>query len=133
MELDNFLTIPGKDGPTYTNSTYQNMEGEMKYEAGDYVTHSGSWLLSFFLGGVVGAAVALLLAPKSGRQTRGQIKDIAHDYKEKAEGYYDQAKSKMSTVVQKGTEIIHRKGSGNDSASEVPDSGDGSSENPDSQ
>jgi gas vesicle protein len=133
MGIGNFLTISGKDSPTYNNSAYQNMEGEMKYEAGDYGTHSGSWLLSFFLGGVVGAAVALLLAPKSGRQTRGQIKDIAQDYKEKAEGYYDQAKSKMSTIVQKGTEVIHRKGSGNDSASEVSDSGDGSLENSDSQ
>ncbi len=81
----------------------------MKYEESDYQSSSASWLLSFVLGGLVGAAVAMLLAPKSGRQTREQIKDIAQDAKEKAEDYYGQMKDKVSSAMQKGSEIFEQK------------------------
>jgi gas vesicle protein len=81
----------------------------MKYEESEFNTSSGSWLLSFILGGLIGAAVALLLAPKSGRQTREQIKDLAEDAKERAEDYYDKAKSQISTAMQKGAEILEQK------------------------
>ena len=67
----------------------------MKYEESDYETSSGSWLLTFVLGGLIGAALALLMAPKAGSQTREQLKDMAQGAKEKAEGYYGQARSKM--------------------------------------
>jgi gas vesicle protein len=84
-------------------------EEEMRYEENDYETSSGSWLLTFILGGLIGAAVALLVAPKSGRQTREQLKDVAQDAKEKAGGYYDQAKSKVTDAVQKSAEVLHHK------------------------
>jgi len=80
----------------------------MKYKEADYVTGTGSWLPSFILGGLIGAAVALLIAPKSGRQTRAQIRDMAQDAKERAEDYYEQAKDKISTAVQKGTEVFQQ-------------------------
>ena len=81
----------------------------MKYEESEFNTSSGSWVLSFILGGLIGAAVALLLAPKSGRQTREQIKDLVDDAKERAEDYYDKAKSQISTAMQKGAEILEQK------------------------
>ena len=55
----------------------------MKYEGEEYQTNTGSWLLSFILGGLIGGAVALLLAPKSGRQTREHIRDMAQDAKKR--------------------------------------------------
>lgn len=81
----------------------------MKYEERDYQSSSASWLLSFVLGGLVGAAVAMLWAPKSGRQTRDQIKDMAQDAKEKAEDYYGQMREKVSTAMQKGSEVFQQK------------------------
>lgn len=93
-------------------------EEKMKYEESDYGTGSGSWLFTFILGGLIGAAVALLAAPKSGRQTREQLKDIAEDAKEKAESYYEQARSKVSDAMQKGTDVFHQKKSEMKSASE---------------
>ncbi len=81
----------------------------MKYEESDYQSSSASWLLSFVLGGLVGAAVALLWAPKSGRQTREQIKDMAQDAKGKAEDYYGQMRDKVSTAMQKGSEMFQQK------------------------
>lgn len=81
----------------------------MKYEESDYEAGTGSWMLSFVLGGLIGAAVALLVAPKSGRQTREQIKDMAQDAKERAGGYYDQARGKISGAMQKGADVFQQK------------------------
>lgn len=63
---------------------------------------SGSVLLTFLFGGIVGAGLALLLAPQSGSETRRKIKDFADDVKDKSTGYYDQAKDKVSSVVDQG-------------------------------
>jgi gas vesicle protein len=63
---------------------------------------SGSVLLSFLLGGVVGAGLALLFAPQSGRETRQKIKDLADDVKEKSAEYVHLAKEKASSLVEEG-------------------------------
>lgn len=68
----------------------------------------GSIIFSFFLGGLVGAGVALLLAPKSGREAREQIKGLAHEVKEKTGTYVEQVKSKAATVLEKGKELIEK-------------------------
>ena len=81
----------------------------MKREENEFNASSGSWLLSFVLGGLIGAAFALLVAPRSGRQTREQIKDLAEDVKEKAGTYYDKAKDQVSTVMQKGADLLEQK------------------------
>jgi len=81
----------------------------MKREESAHGAGSGSWVLSFILGGLIGTVIALLLAPKSGRQTREQIKDVAQDAREKAEGYYEQARGKITTAVQKGGEVLQQK------------------------
>lgn len=81
----------------------------MKREENEFDTSSGSWLLSFVLGGLIGAAIALLVAPRSGRQTREQIKDLAEDAKEKAADYYDKAKGQISSAMQKGAEVLEQK------------------------
>ncbi len=63
---------------------------------------SGSVLLSFLLGGVVGAGLALLLAPQSGIETRRKIKEMADDMKEKSNQYVNQASEKINTMVDEG-------------------------------
>ena len=63
---------------------------------------SGSVLLSFLLGGVVGAGLALLFAPQSGRETRQQIKDLTDDVKDKTTEYVKQAKEKAASLVEDG-------------------------------
>ena len=72
--------------------------------------------LSFLLGGVVGSAIALLYAPKSGKQLRNDISrttnelyeegkkktyDSWNDAKEKAENILDGANDVLSTNVEK--------------------------------
>lgn len=70
---------------------------------------SGSTILSFLLGGLVGAGVALLLAPRSGKETRQQIKDFADDMKGKAEDYVEQAKCRVTQAVEKGKGFVDEK------------------------
>ena len=53
---------------------------------------SGSMLVSFLLGGVVGAGLALLLAPQSGDETRKKIGDFADDVKDRAMDYVEKNK-----------------------------------------
>jgi len=65
-------------------------------------TVSGSVLLSFLLGGVVGAGLALLFAPQSGRETRQKIRELADDVKDKTTDYANQAKEKVSSLVEEG-------------------------------
>ena len=50
---------------------------------------------SFLIGGAVGAGVALLMAPQSGKRTRRQIKDLAEDFSEQASDYADKMKKKI--------------------------------------
>jgi gas vesicle protein len=44
----------------------------------------GAFLIGFVVGGLVGAAVSLLLAPQSGEETRAIIKEKAIELKDKA-------------------------------------------------
>ena len=70
---------------------------------------SGSLLLSFLLGGVVGAGLALLLAPQSGEETRRRIKDMAGDVKDKTNAYVDKTKETLTTYVDKGKDYYEQK------------------------
>lgn len=70
---------------------------------------SGSIILSFLLGGIVGAGFALLFAPKSGSETRQSIKDFAEEVRDKAKDYVEDVKGKVTTGIDKGKEFIGEK------------------------
>lgn len=69
---------------------------------------AGSVILAFFIGGFVGAGIALLVAPKSGEETRKQIKEFAEEAKGKAETYLEHVKEKAASVVEKGKNLIEK-------------------------
>lgn len=68
-----------------------------------------SVFLAFVLGGVVGAGIALLMAPQSGSETREKIRDLADDMKGKASGYAGQIKGKVSSAVEGSKEYLDEK------------------------
>jgi gas vesicle protein len=70
---------------------------------------AGSLILAFFIGGLVGAGVALLLAPQPGAETMKKIKEVAGDAKEKATEYAEKVKEKVTSTVGKGKELIEEK------------------------
>lgn len=51
-------------------------------------------LISFAVGGLVGAGAALMLAPKSGKELRKDIKNLATDTREK-----------IATTIEQGKEL----------------------------
>ncbi|MDA8156374.1 MAG: YtxH domain-containing protein [Actinomycetota bacterium] len=53
-------------------------------------------IMSFALGGLVGAGVALLFAPQSGQKTRRKIIDAVEDAREEISDYADKLKSRLS-------------------------------------
>jgi len=79
----------------------------MGNEEGRY--SAGSLILGFFIGGLVGAGVALLLAPLPGRETRQKIQELAEDAKGKAAEYAEKVKGQVTSTVGKGKEILEEK------------------------
>ena len=62
----------------------------------DEDNNTGTILISFLIGGIIGAGVALLLAPQTGRKTRKQILDAADDVRDYASDYAKKLKEKIS-------------------------------------
>lgn len=60
------------------------------------------FLLGLIAGGAIGAALALLYAPKSGRELRGDIRKHTDDLVEDAEEYIQTAKSKAVDMINDG-------------------------------
>jgi gas vesicle protein len=75
----------------------------------ELATRQNSILVPFLVGGIVGAALGLLLAPKPGREMRKRIKDFTADTQEnlstaigQGREFYDEAKVAVSTAVDAG-------------------------------
>lgn len=68
--------------------------------------NSGDVILAFLLGGLIGAAVGILYAPKSGKETRAKLKDLSDDLTEKFENLGDEIKSKAENIMPEVKEKI---------------------------
>lgn len=77
----------------------------------------GAFLAGFVIGGLVGAATALILAPQSGEQMRNQIvhkgqeirqlsEERVQHYRELADSYAEEYKQKADEVVSEARERI---------------------------
>jgi gas vesicle protein len=59
----------------------------------------GAFFAGFLVGGLVGAAAALLLAPQSGEETRGQIRQKGIELQTRAEDALGEARAKVDAVA----------------------------------
>jgi gas vesicle protein len=64
---------------------------------------------AFLVGGLIGAVAGLLLAPKSGKETRQQIAGLAGEVKDKAGDYYEHVKTSVSNALQHGKGAVLEK------------------------
>ncbi len=87
------------------------------YEEKNFST--GSLVLSFLVGGIVGAGIALLTAPQSGRETREKISELAGDTKDKIWSAGQSAKLKIADTLSRGREYMEEKKPALQSAVEV--------------
>lgn len=67
---------------------------------------SGGILLAFLAGGLVGAGLALLYAPASGRETRERITGVAEDLKKKTEQLTGDVKQKVEGFVEEERTVL---------------------------
>ena len=65
--------------------------------------------LAFVTGGLAGAAVALLLAPQSGPESRKQVRGYARRAEEQVQELADTATDLMDQTVDKGHEFVQEK------------------------
>lgn len=56
----------------------------------------GLFLIGLLSGAALGASIALLFAPQSGKETRDKIKDVASDMKDKLADLVDDTKDFLS-------------------------------------
>lgn len=69
----------------------------------------GAMGLAFVTGGLAGAAVALLLAPQSGRESREQVREYARRAEEHVHELAEKATDLMGQAVDKGHEFVQEK------------------------
>ncbi len=72
-------------------------------------TSAGSIMFSFLLGGIVGAGLALLLAPQSGPETRRRITELSGDVRKRADEAFDQAREAVESAFERGRGTIQEK------------------------
>ena len=59
-------------------------------------------IIGFVAGTIVGAALALLYAPKSGRELRADLREKAGDLVDDAQEYISRAKTKAVDIINEG-------------------------------
>ncbi len=88
-----------------------------------------SSLLAFLLGAAVGAAVGLLYAPRTGKETRAHLKKLTEDFaedaeevgidlREKGKRFVNDSKVKVSELIEKG-KAKFKKGQADPSKEEI--------------
>ena len=71
---------------------------------------SGSAIaLGFILGGALGASLAMLFAPESGRRTRERLRDLAADVRDKTIDVSDGLRDKAEDVLERSREVFKEK------------------------
>lgn len=63
------------------------------------LNNTKGFLIGFLAGGTIGAIIALLTTPKSGKELRGDIKHKSQDYYDDVDNYYTEKKNKASEIL----------------------------------
>ncbi len=66
----------------------------------------GGGLVAFLFGAVVGAGLALLLAPRTGKETRELLKEKSEEFAKRAKEGMGDSRERTEDFIQKGREFI---------------------------
>jgi gas vesicle protein len=65
--------------------------------------------LAFILGGTLGASLAMLFAPESGRRTRERLRDLAADMRDRTLDLSEDLRDKAEEAIERGREVLDEK------------------------
>ena len=68
--------------------------------------NAGGVFVAFLAGGLIGAGIALLYAPVSGKEARVKINDVVEDMKKRSEGWTTDMKKKVESFMEEEKAII---------------------------
>jgi gas vesicle protein len=74
----------------------------------DHGGNASGILLSFLLGGLTGAALAILFAPRSGRETRELLGEKLKEGAERGREFGERASSKGREIVDEAAEYVSK-------------------------
>lgn len=69
----------------------------------------GNVLVAFLAGAAIGGGIALLTAPRSGRETREQLCGLAGETRERVRKIAEEAEERIAEVLQEGKDTIAQK------------------------
>lgn len=72
--------------------------------------HGVKMVVSFLSGAAIGAGLALLFAPKSGKETRQQIKNMATKVGDEVKENYEKISEKTKSFIEGAKETFRKKG-----------------------
>ncbi len=67
---------------------------------------AGGLFVAFVAGGLIGAGLALLFAPVSGKEARKKIGDFAGDMRKKAEGMATDVKGRVESFIDEEKSVV---------------------------
>jgi len=67
---------------------------------------AGGLFVAFLAGGLIGAGLALLYAPVSGKEARKKIGDLAGDVKKRAEGLAGEVKGRVESLINEEKSVV---------------------------
>jgi gas vesicle protein len=79
------------------------LKGE--FEMADNNGDLGSFLAGFVIGGLIGAGVALLMAPQSGEETRAIIKEKSIELRDRAVDTVEEAQKQVEEMQERGKQV----------------------------
>jgi gas vesicle protein len=104
-------TSSGSENPGIKLSFCDNYLSRRYNIMSDNSSEFGAFLAGFVIGGLVGAATALILAPQSGEQTRGQISSKSTELYttsgERVQQYRDLSTEKIHDYQVRASQLIH--------------------------
>ena len=75
----------------------------------DNGTSAGTIFLSFLAGAAVGAGLALLYAPKTGKELRAKIGELTDEAVGKIKNYANEAQEKIKSTIEDSKDVIREK------------------------
>ena len=81
------------------------IKGKRRFGMADN-SKGGEFLAGLILGGLIGAAIGLLLAPQPGEETRAQLREKGIELKARAEELSAEARRKAEELEEAGKEVL---------------------------